>query len=98
MLRVSKDALKVGMILAKPICGQKGMVMLAAGTELTEKWIDRIQDMDVTGITVEGASEPKTSKEEAVAALDERFSAVLHAPHMDTIKNVVRKHIESLYP
>ena len=98
MLRVGKEALKPGMKLAKPICGQNEMVLLAEGTELTEKWIERIQDMDVNGISVEGASEQAIPREEALAALEERFSSVIHEPHMAEIKRIVQSHIENLYP
>jgi predicted metal-dependent phosphoesterase TrpH len=97
MPRVNKEALTPGMKLAKPICGQNGMVMLTEGTELTEKWIERIQDMDISGVFVEGSREPKISREEALTALEERFPAVLQGPYMAEIKKAVRLHIESLY-
>jgi len=97
MPRVAKEALTPGMKLAKPICGANGMVMLAEGTELTEKWIERIQDMDVTAVFVEGASEPTVPREEALAALDERFAPVEHERYMGELKKIVRAHIEGLY-
>ena len=97
MLRVAKEALEPGMKLAKPIYGQNEMVLLAEGMELTEKWIERIQDMDVNGVFVDGNSEPKIPREEALAALEERFSSVAYEPHMAEIKRAVRAHIESLY-
>jgi hypothetical protein len=97
MPRVSKEGLTPGMKLAKPICGQNGMVLLAERTELTEKWIERIQNMDVSGVFVEGTSEPKIPREEAMAALEERFAATLQAPYMAAIQKAVRLHIESLY-
>lgn len=98
MPRLAKEALTPGMKLAKPICGANGMVLLAEGTELSEKWIERIQDMDVTHCFVEGASEPTIPKEEALAALEKRFAMVQQEPYMGELKKIVRAHIESLYP
>jgi hypothetical protein len=97
MQRIAKEALLPGMKLAKPIMGQNGMVMLVEGTELTEKWIDRIQDMDVTGVFVEGASEPAVPLDEELAGLEKRFATVHQEPYMGLIKKMVRGHIEGLY-
>ncbi|MDA8124634.1 MAG: hypothetical protein M0009_05560 [Deltaproteobacteria bacterium] len=98
MPRIAKEALTPGMKLAKPIAGQNGMVLLAEGTELTEKWIERIQDMDVAGVFVEGDSQPAVPLAEALAGLEKRFATVQQEPHMGLIKKAVRAHIESLYP
>jgi len=97
MLRIAKEALSPGMKLAKPIMGRNGMVMLAEGTELSEKWIDRIQDMDVTGVFVEGASEPAVPLADELGGLETRFATVQHEPYMGLIKKIVRGHIEGLY-
>jgi hypothetical protein len=97
MPKIAKEALSPGMKLAKPIIGQNGMALLAEGTELTEKWIDRIQDMDVTGVFVDGPSDPAVPLDEALAGLEKRFATVHQEPYMGLIKKAVREHIESLY-
>jgi hypothetical protein len=98
MPRIASDKLQPGMVLAKPLVGKNGMTLLGEGTELTERWIERIQDMDLEGgIFVEGPSEQTVPLEEALAALEARFETVLDRPHMARIKKIVREQIESLY-
>jgi hypothetical protein len=97
MPKFAKENLQPGMRLAKPVLGQNGMVFLPEGVELTEKLIERIQDMDVAAIFVEGPSEQALSREEALALLDKRFETVGDEPHMGLIKGIVRRHIEGLY-
>jgi hypothetical protein len=97
MPKISSDKLLPGMKLAKPIVGKNGMTLLGGGTELTERWIGNIQEMNVEGIYVEGPSEQDVPLDEALALLEKRFETVQDKPYMASIKNVVRKHIESLY-
>ena len=97
MPKFAKENLQPGMKLAKPVLGQNGMVLLPEGAELTEKLIERIQEMDVAAIFVEGPSEQTVSLEEALAALEFRFERVQDKPHMALLKRLVRKHLEGLY-
>lgn len=97
MPRIASDKLLPGMKLAKPIVGKNGMTLLGEGTELTEKWIERIQDMDVEGIFVEGPSEQPVPIEEALAGLEARFETVKDKPYMGLIKKAVHAHIKTLY-
>jgi hypothetical protein len=97
MPRIAGDRLLPGMKLAKPIIGNNGMTLLGEGTELTERWIGNIQDMNVEWISVEGPSEQDVPLGEALALLETRFETVNDKPHMASIKNLVRRHIESLY-
>ncbi|MHB8093079.1 MAG: hypothetical protein ACYDH8_16000 [Syntrophales bacterium] len=96
MPKISTDKITPGMILTKPIQGSNGMILLTEGTELNEKWIDRLATMGIDGVWV-GAAEPLIPISEALAALDARFEAVLKEPYMETLKNMVRIHIEKLY-
>jgi hypothetical protein len=97
MRKVSSDKLTPGMVLVKPLIGKNGMVLLGEGTELNDRWIERIQDMQLEGIFVEGASEPLVPLAEAMAGLEERFAPVEDKPYMGLLKKVVRNHIEKLY-
>ncbi|MBN1613832.1 MAG: hypothetical protein JW950_05120 [Deltaproteobacteria bacterium] len=97
MPKIPIDKLEPGMKLSKPLVSRGGMVLLGDGTELTEKWIDRIQDMEVDGIYVDGPSEQKESKEESLAKLDARFLSVEKEPYMGRLKRIVRDYIEALY-
>jgi hypothetical protein len=96
MRRISIDKLEAGMILAKPLL-RGTMVILGEGTNLTESWISRIEDMDIDHLFVEGAAEQAIPKEEALAQLDRRFEKVLDQPYMAPLKKIVKEHIEGLY-
>ncbi len=95
--KISTDQITPGMVLTKPIVGNNGMVLLAEGTELNEKWIDRLETMGVTGVWIDGTGEPPVPLAEALASLDERFATVLKEPHMEALRDIVRVHTEQLY-
>ena len=97
MPKIASDKLLPGMKLAKPIIGKNGMTLLGEGTELTERWIGNIQDMNVEWISVEGPSEQNVPLDEALASLEKRFETVDDKPYMASIKELVRRKIESLY-
>jgi hypothetical protein len=97
MPKIPSDRLEPGMKLAKPVVGKNGMVMLGEGTELTEKWIERIQDMGITSIFIDGPPVQMITREEALANLNARFALVENKPYMNSIKKIVQEHIEGLY-
>jgi len=97
MPKIPASRLVAGMKLAKPVLAKNGMVMLGEGTELSEAWIERIQDMDIQSIFVEGPPIQTVPKEEALANLEARFAMVEGKPYMNTIKKLVKEHIEGLY-
>ena len=97
MRKMAADALLPGMKLARPVVGQNGMVLLAAGMELNEKWIGRIRDMELDGVLVDGPGERAVPLDEALACLERRFETVRDQPHTALLMQAVRKHMESLY-
>jgi hypothetical protein len=97
MQKIPVSKLEIGMKLAKPVTAKSGMVMLGEGTELTVTWIERIQDMDITNIFVEGPPVQTIPREEAMDDLDARFSHLEGKPYMNVIKQIVKEHIEGLY-
>jgi len=96
MKKVSINELEAGMVLAKPVM-RGAMLILAEGTELTNAWVSRIEDMGVEHLFVEGAAEHAVPKEEALALLDARFKLVEDDPCMYFLKKIVKEHIEDLY-
>ena len=68
-----------GMVLAKEILNPEGMVLCGAGTALSEALIERLVNMDVVDITVEGhpvnIEGEKTLREE-LQEIDLRFQRV----------------------
>ena len=98
MIKMQADKLAPGMRLAKPITNKAGVVLLSEGTELTEKWIDRIQDMELgEAIFVEGKMEMEVPLEAMIAALEKRFHASAGNAKMDIIKRAMERHIRTLY-
>ena len=98
MIKVPPDKLVPGMRLAKPIMNKAGMALLGEGTELTETWIMRIQDMELEGaVYVEGKQEMEIPLDEMLAALEKRFPTLEGDPRMEIIKRAAEKHIRSLY-
>ncbi len=97
MPKIACDKLEPGMKLAKPIINKSGMTLLGEGTELTARWIQNIQDMNVEGVFIEGPSVQAVPLDEALASLEQRFETVHDKPYMELIKTIVRKQIESLY-
>ncbi len=97
MPKIPVAKLEPGMKLAKPVTAKNGMVMLGEGTELSETWIERIRDMDIASIFVDGPPIQTITKEEALANLDARFAKVEGKPYMNLIKKITIEHIEGLY-
>ena len=96
MRRVAIDNIEAGMVLAKPLL-RGAMVILGEGTVLTESWISRIADMEVDHLFIEGVSEQAIPREEALAQLDSRFSLTEDQPLMQSLKQILKDHLEGLY-
>jgi len=98
MIKVKPDNLQPGMRLARPVMNKAGMALLGEGTELTETWIARIQDMALEGaIYVEGKLEMEVPMDEMLAALGRRFQSALGNTRMGMIKRAAERHIRKLY-
>ena len=54
MQKIPLNLAQAGMVLAKPITRENGMVLVAEGTELSDNVINRLQRMEVTQIVVKG--------------------------------------------
>lgn len=91
------DMIEPGMKLGKAVMSPNGMVMLSEGTELNEKWIERIRDMNLQTVFIDAPAVQTVSREEALAQLDVRFKLYINEPRMATIRNLLKEHIEALY-
>ena len=85
------------MKLAKAVENASGMVLLGENTELTMELIDKIKNMGIDSVYVQGMSKPSEPIETMLAQLDKRFKTVENQPHMDTLKKIFQEHIASLY-
>lgn len=97
MASVTVANLKPGMKLAKPIMNDSGMVLLPQGTVLTDSHIRRIENMDLTAVSIEGGNESRKPKEEVLAEIDARFSQSEDQPLMQMMKRILKEHIEGIY-
>ena len=55
MQKVPLSLAKSGMILEKPVTRENGMTLVGAGTELTESLLQRLENMGIESIVVEGS-------------------------------------------
>ncbi|MCX7781873.1 MAG: HD-GYP domain-containing protein, partial [Negativicutes bacterium] len=53
MRRILLDNISVGMKLAKPLYSADGQILLSEGIELTERYVKRLKELDVTYIYIE---------------------------------------------
>jgi hypothetical protein len=97
MMPLALDAVRPGMALARAIVNDAGVSLFGKGTVITESVIERLRSAGVTVIPIEARRSPKSSRDEELRLLDERFAHVREAPHMSDIREMVRRHIESLY-
>lgn len=97
MPRIPIDMITPGMRLAEPVTNKNGLILINEGTELTETIIEKLKNMNLQSLRIKGESGPSNTKEEMLAALDERFKRVKSKPLMITIKNIIKEHIEELY-
>lgn len=98
MIKIETDKLVPGMRLAKPVLNKGGIVLLGEGTELTENWIRRIQDMDLgESVFIEGKAEMKVPLNEMISALEKRFHISKGNPYMELIKRATERHIREIY-
>jgi hypothetical protein len=95
--RIPLSELKDGMVVAKAITNESGMVLLSEGTTLTNSLIVRLGRMDLSHIFIEGASSSDKSKVELLSELDHRFKKTGKEPYMDVIKGVIKARIEEVY-
>ena len=62
MKRVVIEELTTGMILAKPVTNNAGLVVLPVGAELDEATLSRLQRLGLTSVYVEGESGDASGK------------------------------------
>jgi len=91
-----KDA-EAGMTLAKALTNDKGMILCAEGTSLTEELIDHLQQKEIATIYIE--SNKELSEEEYLASrqkIEKRFSASGNQNSLSgKIKTVLLERLES---
>jgi len=86
------------MKLAKAVKNKRGMILCSQGTELTEAVLDRLSDMEVKQITVEGhpvdTGASEKSLQQQIDELQARFSQVEGDPLMMKIKDIFLERLK----
>lgn len=96
MKRVLIDRLKPGMKLAKPVVNDAGMILIGDGTLLSDTHINRLQNMSISSVFIEGTAGPAKTREELLAELDARFRKTENEPYMATLKRIMKEVIEGM--
>lgn len=97
MKRIGIESATIGLKLARSVVNDSGITLFGEGFVLDERSIERIKALGIDYIYVEGTSSPQKSLEEELKDLERRFSKVIDAPYMTTIKTAVKEHLLSLY-
>jgi hypothetical protein len=97
VLRIETDKLQAGMVLAKAITNEAGMVMLSEGSALTDSMIRRLGSMEINSVFIEGDAPDAKSKEELLADIDQRFRKTENEKYMSVIKNALKTRIEEVH-
>jgi hypothetical protein len=99
MQKIPITLARAGMVLARDIKASEdpsSMTVCGKGVKLTDSLINRLQQMEIQTVTVEGHPvqiEGEASLEEMLAALDKRFSRVTDDPLMMKVREMYRRQI-----
>ena len=97
MLRVSVESVEPGVVLARPIMNDAGIILIAAGVEVTEPLREKLITMGITEVCIVGRKKPDIPKEEFVAKVNAMFAKTEEDPRMAAMKRALLAHIEELY-
>jgi len=100
MKKVPLAEIKDGMILAKPIIGSDGKILLAEGEELKSKLASRLRNWGVVIAFIleegeEAVKEDNTEKDSRLKDLEATFEGVLENPRMNTLYHAVRHYVQN---
>jgi hypothetical protein len=99
MQKIPFSLAQPGMILAKDIVradNPSGPAICGKGVELTDSLIERLRNMGIQSITVQGHPvwmEGDKTLEELLADLDRRFSRVADDPYAARLKEIYKDHL-----
>ena len=97
MQKIPLQLARPDMVLAKPVTRENGMVLIAAGTALTEALISRLGNMDVEQVVGEGdhldaggdGAKALARKRER---LDHQFRGFTQDKYMQRVKHMVMEY------
>lgn len=99
MKRVVIHELLPDMVLARPVTNSNGLPIVAAGTALDTALIERLRQIDLPSVYVEGDALDSGGKtlEELETELDHRFRHVMQDPIQQLILRTLRAHLHTTH-
>ncbi|NOX20101.1 MAG: hypothetical protein GXO99_02400 [Nitrospirae bacterium] len=97
MKKIPIDKAKPGMVLAEDVVSQTGVVLFPKGIELSEKNIQGLSSLGIDVIGIEGKSTPRMTKRKYLEIIEQAFKRVNPDPFNNKIKEILIKHVDSLY-
>lgn len=94
-MKISIDKAKAGMKIIEDVVNEAGVVIIPKGKELTEALIDKLSQMNIKFIFVEGERQ-LPPKQEVIEGIEKRFKKITD-PQTLLIKMALKSHIEELY-
>ncbi len=85
------------MKIARPVVNAAGMVLFGEGMELTEGILEKLASLNIESIYVEGAGEPRLSRDEYLRTMEVAFSKAGDDELTTALRRVLQEHINSLY-
>jgi len=95
MRKILLDAAEEGMVLAKPVTRDNGMVLVAAGTPITAALIGRLRSMGIDRLVVEGEdpSRPAVDVQARIQRVDHLFRRFADDPFMTKVKTMLQRRL-----
>lgn len=101
MRKIPTSAIEAGMVLAKPVKGPSGNILLNTGSVLQAGMANRLQSWGIPLVYIEGEGEEgengagaqKRDPAEIEKELSERFADVKNDPNMNTIYRVTLEYL-----
>jgi hypothetical protein len=86
-----------GMVLAKPVTRDNGMVLVAQGTELSEGMLRRLEGMGVQQVVVEGNPVPEGEGGAGLQEKLQRLDSMFRKHSQDTWMMQVKAFLQEYY-
>lgn len=95
MARISLGQARAGQEVVRPVVNNNGVVLVQAGTRLSESLIERLRGLGISFIVVAGADPivPGPAPAAQLAELDRRFAGHDDDPLMSELKRIVAVQI-----
>ncbi len=97
MLKVPVESAAPGAVVAKPITNGAGIVLIAAGAEVSDTLKRKLISMGINELFIEGKCVPDIPKDELIAKINLSFRKAEEDPRMAEMKRALLAHIEELY-